>query len=48
MGKTNTIGVDLAKNVFHPCVQDSRGHILDKIKLGRSQFKHFLATMPIS
>jgi len=48
MNKTNTIGVDLAKNVFHLCVQDSRGHILDKIKLGRSQFKHFLATTPIS
>ena len=48
MNKTNTIGVDLAKNVFHLCVQDSTGHILEKIKLGRSQFKHFLATTPVS
>ncbi len=48
MNKTNTIGVDLAKNVFHLCTQDSKGHILCKTKLGRSQFKHFLATTPIS
>ena len=48
MNKTNTIGVDLAKNVFHLCVQDSTGHILEKFKLGRSQFKHFLATSSVS
>jgi len=48
MNKTNTIGVDLAKNVFHLCVQDSTGHNLEKRKLGRSQFKHFLATAPVS
>ncbi|MEN8179608.1 MAG: IS110 family transposase [Pseudomonadota bacterium] len=48
MNKTNTIGVDLAKNVFHRCIQDTKGHILEKTKLGRSQFKHFLATTPVS
>lgn len=44
MNKTNTIGIDLAKNVFHLCTQDSNGHILSRLKLGRSQLKHFLAT----
>jgi len=48
MNKTNTIGVDLAKNVFHLCIQNDKGHILKKIKLGRSQFKQFLATTPVS
>ncbi len=48
MNKINTIGVDLAKNVFHLCIQDNKGHILKKIKLGRSQFKHFLGTTPVS
>lgn len=48
MNKTNTIGVDLAKNVFHLCIQDNKGHILKKIKLGRSQLKHFLGTTPVS
>lgn len=48
MNQTNTIGVDLAKNIFHLCIQDPKGHILDKIKLGRSQFMHFLATTPHS
>ena len=44
MNKTNTIGIDLAKNVFHVCIQDHQGYILDKVKLGRSQLKRFLAT----
>jgi len=48
MNKTNMIGVDLAKNVFHLHIQDSKGHVLQKLKLGRSQFQHFLATTPIS
>jgi len=48
MNKTNTIGVDLAKNVFHLHIQDSKGHVLQKLKFGRSQFQHFLATTPIS
>ncbi len=48
MNKINTIGVDLAKNVFHLCVQDQTGHILNKNKLGRNQFKRFLATTPVS
>ena len=48
MSKTNTIGVDLAKNVFHLHIQDSKGHVLQKLKFGRSQFQHFLATTPIS
>ncbi len=32
MNKTNTIGIDLAKNTFHLCTQDSKGHILSKHK----------------
>lgn len=44
MNEINTVGVDLAKNVFHLCTKDQRGHILHQSKLGRSQFKHFLAT----
>ncbi len=48
MNKVNTIGVDLAKNVFHQCTQDHRGHILNKTKLGRSQFKQFLGSIPAS
>ena len=48
MNKTNTIGIDLAKNIFHLCTQDSKGHILTKQKLGRSQLKHFLATTEVS
>ena len=46
--KITTIGLDLAKNVFHLCVQDSRGHPLETKKLGRSQFKKYLATTPAS
>jgi len=48
MNKINTIGIDLAKNVFHLCIQDAQGHILTKKKLGRSQFKNFLATTSVS
>ena len=48
MNKTNTIGVDLAKNVFHLHIQDPKGHVLQKLKLGRSQFNHFLVTTPVS
>jgi len=48
MHKTNTIGVDLAKNVFHQCTQDHKGHILNKAKLGRSQFKQFLGVTAAS
>jgi transposase len=48
MCKTNTIGVDLAKNVFHQCTQDHKGHILNKTKLGRGQFKQFLGTTAVS
>ncbi len=48
MNKINTIGIDLAKNVFHLCIQDTQGHILTKKKLGRSQFKNFLATTSVS
>ena len=48
MNKTNTIGVDLAKNVFHQCTQDQNGRILNKTKLGRSQFKQFLGSTPTS
>jgi len=46
MNKTNTMGIDLAKNVFHLCTQDAKGHILKKTKLGRQQFKYFLAITP--
>ena len=48
MNTTQTIGVDLAKNVFHLCIQDRGGHILEKLKLGRRQFQHFLTTRPVS
>ncbi len=48
MNKTNTIGIDLAKNVFHLCTQDGAGHNLSKTKLGRRQFKNYLAITPIS
>jgi len=36
MNKTNTIGADLAKNVFHLHIQDPKGHVLQKFKFGRS------------
>lgn len=48
MNKTNTIGIDLAKNVFHQCTQDPSGKVLNKSKLGRSQLKQFLGTLPVS
>jgi len=48
MKQTNTIGIDLAKNVFHLCTQDTLGHNLSKTKLGRHQFKNYLATTPVS
>ena len=48
MSKTNTIGVDLAKNVFHPRIQDDKGHFIKQVKLWRSQFNHFLATTQVS
>ncbi|KKN66495.1 hypothetical protein LCGC14_0471000 [marine sediment metagenome] len=33
MNKTNTIGVDLAKNIFHLHIQDEKGHFIKKLKL---------------
>lgn len=48
MNKTNTIGVDLAKNIFHLHIQDEKGYFIKKLKLGRSQFRHFLATTQAS
>lgn len=48
MNKVKTIGVDLAKNVFHLCIQNSDGRIVKKIKLGRTQFKQFLGTTEVS
>ncbi len=48
MNKTNTIGVDLAKNVFHLRIQDDKGHFIKQVKLGRSQFNKFLATTQVS
>jgi len=48
MNQINTVGVDLAKNIFHLHIQDSKGYVLQKMKLGRSQFNHFLATTPTS
>lgn len=48
MKQTNTIGIDLAKNVFHLCTQDTTGHNLSKTKLGRNQLKNYLATTAVS
>jgi transposase len=48
MNKTNTIGVDLAKNVFHLRIQDGKGHFIEQVKIGRSQFNKFLATTQVS
>ena len=48
MNKTNTIGIDLAKHVFHLCTQDASGYNLSKIKLGRSQLKNHFATTEVS
>jgi len=48
MNQINTVGVDLAKNIFHLHIQDPKGYVLQKLKLGRSQFNHFLATTPAS
>ncbi len=44
MNKINTVGVDLAKNTFHLCIQDDKGNILKKVMLSRQKFKQFLAT----
>ena len=35
MNNTNTVGVDLAKNTFHLCIQNSKGNILKKINGAR-------------
>ena len=44
MNKINTVGVDLAKNTFHLCIQDDKGNTLKKVMLSRQKFKQFLAT----
>lgn len=48
MNKTNTIGIDLAKNIFHLCIHDGQGNQIQKLKFGRGQFTQFLATAPVS
>ena len=39
-----TIGIDLSKSVFQLSLADSRHHIIDRRRLSRRQFSHFLTT----
>ncbi len=48
MGKITTIGVDLAKNVFHVVCCDARGKIVKKRMLKRSQVLVYFANLPVS
>jgi transposase len=48
MNNTNTVGVDLAKNTFHLCIQNNKGNIIKKVMLSRPKFKQLLATEPSS
>jgi transposase len=47
MEKITTIGLDLAKNVFHVVCCDERGKIVKKRKLRRSQVLSYFVQMPV-
>ena len=45
---TTTIAVDLAKSVFQAHVANDAGHVVDKKRLTRHQFRKLLYTVPVS
>jgi transposase len=46
MNKITTIGLDLAKNVFHAVCSDEQGKVVRKNRLKRSQVLAYFATLP--
>ncbi len=46
MGKITTIGLDLAKNVFHGVCCDTRGKIIKRKMLRRSGLLAWFANLP--
>ncbi len=46
MNQVTTVGVDLAKNIFHVHCVDSRGNCLSRRKFSRSKLSEFFATLP--
>lgn len=46
MNQVSTIGVDLAKNVFHVHCADAKGNCLARRKFSRSKLSEFFATLP--
>lgn len=46
--KITTVGIDLAKNVFHVCAADERGRVRWRKKVSRSGLESLLATLPVS
>jgi len=46
MMHVTTLGIDVAKQVFHIYGADARGHEVFRKRLARSAFKPFLATLP--
>jgi hypothetical protein len=43
-----TVAIDLAKNVFELAVTDDSGAIIERRRLGRTQFIHFSRTGALS
>jgi transposase len=46
MGKTSTIGLDLAKNVFQAHGADASGAVIFRKKLRRTQVLEFFSSQP--
>ena len=44
--KVTTIGIDLAKNIFHIHGADKRGRVVFSRALRRSRFREFMAQLP--
>lgn len=47
MPEVTTIGLDIAKNVFHAYGADERGHVLFSKKLSRGKVLDFFAAQPV-
>lgn len=45
MKAINTVGIDIAKNVFHLICIDERGHELERKRLTRERFARFMANL---
>lgn len=43
--KVNTLGVDLAKNVFHVCGMDKNGKVVFRKRLTRKSLAGFMANL---